>query len=280
MVAMETEDTAIPGIMVGLVPEQGVSNASLAGPYTFVGIATNTTTGIAGDQGLIETAQFDGHGGFTATETINEWNHFVQMGFIRSTAGGSSGTYAVAGNGTMSLTFSTGFNAGSTFTGAMNGNMVMLTNLNGSHGPRGLLVGIAQPTDASGFQSCGKNPLLGAAFVSGVYESIDISYNSSLVQQLTFNNSAAPYTLTLGAGTFDSAGTISAYPSGDTVGYSINDNCAITFPHQTVGQDTFEYELGAVSQNGSVYILSDFDTMGGGPQVSVGVRISNVSQVN
>jgi hypothetical protein len=279
MVAMETDANAVPGAMVGLVPAQGVSNASLAGPYTFVGIATNTTTGITGDQGILESLQFDGHGGFTATETINEWNQFVQMGFIRVTAGGSSGSYAVAANGTMSLTFTTGFDAGATFTGAVNGDMAMLTNLNASHGPRGLLVGIAQPTTSAGNQSCTGNPLFGPVFNSGVFTSLGMSYNSSLVRQLTFNNGSAPYTLTLNGATLNSAGVLSTDPGGDTVTYTIDENCFLTVPHQTVGQDVFEYELGAVSQNGSVFVLSDFDTMGGGPQVSVAVRISNVYQL-
>jgi hypothetical protein len=60
----------------------------------------------------------------------------------------------------MTLTFMNGFNAGSTFTGAFNGDLIVLTNLSTIHGPRAVLVRVAQPTTASAMQACTDNPLM------------------------------------------------------------------------------------------------------------------------
>jgi hypothetical protein len=301
-VAMQTAAASgsnpTPGILVGIVPVQGATIASLAGGYTFVGIGTNPS-GVAGDAGVLQGLLFDGTGKFAGTETTNTWNPTTMTGGIHPSPGvqpcpngatansGSSGlicgSYTVAADGTITLTFLSGaaggYYAGDTFTGALNGTLIVLTNIAAS-GPRTLLVGVAQPTTSAGNQSCSNNPLLGPAFANGVYQSVTLSFNNSLIQQQIFNNSSSPYTFTQNGGTLNSGGTLSAYPSGDSAGYTIDDNCFITVARQTDSQgNIFEYSLGAVSTNGAVFVLTDLDTSGGGPQTVVGVRISNVVQL-
>lgn len=287
-VAMQTDARALPGIRVGLAPANGVTNKSLQGPvYTFVGIATNPQTGVAGDEGILESLEFDGQtnapygtGNFSGTETTNTWDPVTRTGGIGVTPGGAGGVYAVAADGEVLLVFTKGANAGVLMSGAMNSELVVLTNVGGT-GPRELLVGVAGPTTSQALQSCANNPLLGPGFASAVFDEVDVTFNNSVLQQLTFNNTGStPYSYTLNGGTLNSAGMLSAYPSGDTATYTVDGNCFMTQPRQTDGLgNVFEYHIGAVSPSGAVYVLTDFDTSGGGPQVHVGVHFSNTEQV-
>jgi hypothetical protein len=288
LVAMQTDANATPGIRVGLVPKRGVSNASLAGPvYTFVGIATNRATGVAGDEGILDSLQFDGQtnqpygtGDFSGVETTNTWNPATRTGGIHPTSGGTSGVYAVASDGSLLLVFLTGANAGVTMTGAMNDDLIVLTNL-GNAGPRVLLAGVAGPTTTQAQQTCTNNPLFGPAFADAVFDEVDITFNNSVLQQVTYNNTGAPpYTFTQNGGLLNAGGMQSAYPAGDTATYTVDDNCGITQPRQTDSLgNVFEYSIGAVSLSGAVYAVTDFDTSGGGPQLHVGVHFSNTEQL-
>jgi hypothetical protein len=285
-VAMQTDARATPGIRVGLVPKTGVSNASLAGPvYTFVGISTNPATGVAGDEGILDSLQFDGTsnsglGNFSGTETTNTWNPNTRTGGIHPTTNGTSGVYAVASDGTLLLVFLTGANAGTVVTGALNSELIVLTNI-GNAGQRVLLAGVAGPTTTQAQQGCTNNPLLGPGFASAVFDEVDISFNSSVLNQVTFNNTGStPYTYSLNGGTLNAGGTLSVYPAGDTANYTIDSGCHITQPRQTDSLgNIFEYHVGAVSPSGAVYVLTDFDTSGGGPQTHLGVHFSNTEQV-
>jgi len=140
------------------------------------------------------------------------------------------------------------------------------------------LVGITQPRNGSDTQRCVNGPFNGPGFANGVYEVVAQSYNASVIQQASFSNPAGSWTQS--GGTLNNGGAFSAYPSGDTANYSVDSSCFITVPRQTDTQsNVFERSLGAVSPDGSVFALADFDTSGGGPQFAVGVRISNVLQM-
>jgi hypothetical protein len=279
MVAMEAGANAAPGMRVGLVPAVGMSNASLTSSYVFVGIATNPS-GAAGDEGLLDTLKFDGKGGFTGSETYNTYDYRDRTGGIHKSMPLPSGTYSVAGNGTMSLTFLTGVNANSTFTGALNGEAIVLTNLSDSQGPRALYVGVIQPTSADESQACGNDPLLGPASASALFESVSITYHLFWLQQLTFSSGGADSaTMTQDGGIFTGGGGVTAYPSGDIANVAVLGDCSLIIPHQvdSLGH-AIDYQLGAVSPDGAVFVLSAFDYYSLGPQVTVGVRISNVIQ--
>jgi len=289
-----------PGILVGVVPVQGDSAASLTGiTYVMVGIGTNPTSGVAGDLGVLEGMTFDGQGGFSSAETTNTWNANTQTGGANVPSPGVAtcpngatpvapvtglvcGTYTVAANGNVSLTFATGqaggINAGYTFTGAFSSDLMVLTNV-GTIGPRFLMLGIAQPSTTAELSGCESNPLNGVGLASEVDISLGMTYNSSVVETVTFNNGAG--TLTLGGGTLNNGGVLSTYGSGDTATYTVSGGCFYTVPHQTDSLgNQFDFSEGEVSPTGAVWISTDMDDQGGGPAISIGVRIENLIQLN
>ncbi len=294
MVAMQTAATSgspTPGVLVGVVPEQGKSLASLTGGYIFAGIGTNPTTGVPGGAGVLEQLVFDGAGGFSGTETTNTLNPTAKTGGVQTTVGVKGcpngitnasgglicGSYTLAVDGTVTLTYASGaaggFNAGDTVTGAASGATAVLTNLTAT-GARMLLVGIAGPT-----KGCTGNPLLGAGEDStGVYQVVGLSFNNSQVVQYYFNPASTPYTVSNEGGTLNAGGTLSSLPNNNqTANYSIGSNCLITVAHQTALQGgTIDSALGGVSPDGAVFALADIDPSGAGPSVTVGEQVTNL----
>jgi len=301
MAAMQTAapsgSNPVPGVLVGVVPTQGGTLASLASGWVFVGIGTNPVTGVAGGAGTQEAILFDGAGGFSSSETTNTWNPTTMTGQIAPTTGLKTcpngqpapsgtglvcGTYTLAADGTITLTFTNGFYAGTTLTGAYNSDFIVLTNVSSAEGTtRILLAGVPQPTTAQQLQACSSgNPLASAAF-DGVFVTVAIGFNTSALETQTFNYSASPpYTLTIDGGTLNSGGTLSTLSGGDTASYSLSSTCGISIAHQTDSQgNVFPTTLGAVNADGTAFVLTDFDTQGAGPQTVIGVRISNVQEL-
>ena len=109
LVASKTTDGALPGVMVGI--KQGQSNfsdLSLSGPITTIDFEYSGT----GDISRLSTITFDGASNFSGRRTQNA------AGRVSTSA--VSGTYAVAANGTLTLSPTGGFQTAGGLSGDLN----------------------------------------------------------------------------------------------------------------------------------------------------------------
>ena len=302
LIAMPTSggNAVLPSILFAVSPMTGGSAASISGSFQIFSIGTNVqinsppypgscaNAGTAGDEGILEAATFDGAGNMAgAQESVNCWNANTMTGGIFQSTTCPHATYTLDASGNMTLTYTSAACSGQqpsvlsgyTFTGAYNGTAFVLTNADPS-GPRILLVGIAQ---SPGSSKCGNGSPLNPTVSGGsaIWATVALSYNSSALAGLTFSNSSSgPYPFSINGGTLNTGGAISTTSSAGPFSYTIDGNCFITIARQNVNSVQLDRSLGVVDTGASVLALEDFDTSGGGPVLTIGVRVENLVQLN